>query len=169
MQVALYRADEWYAPRDDQWSQREVHNTRTPVEIVPYGPLLERWIAEDYGAHKIMCMGEPADIDAVNQFLGERYGAELHLYRSRPTYLEIAAKSISKATALRLVADHLGLFAPEEVVAFGDNYNDIELLELAGRGVAVANAKAEVIEVADGVTGAGKADGVAEEVLRLLG
>jgi hydroxymethylpyrimidine pyrophosphatase-like HAD family hydrolase len=49
----------------------------------------------------------------------------------------------------------------ENCVAFGDNYNDVEMLEAVGLGVAVANAKAEVLAVADKVTAGNKADGVA--------
>ena len=39
-----------------------------------------------------------------------------------------------------------------EIVAFGDDKNDIEMLKLCGRGIAVANAISEVLEIADEVT-----------------
>jgi len=169
LHVSLYRADDWYAPRDDQWAQREVHNTKVPVEIGDLGPVVTRWEVESYGPHKIMCMGEPEDIDAVNAFLAREFGAQLHLYRSRPTYLEIADRSISKATALQLLADETGLFQPAEVLAFGDNYNDTDMLELSGWGVAVENAKVEVRDAADEIVARSVDDGVAEKIESVFG
>ena len=52
-------------------------------------------------------------------------------------------------------------YTMDEVVAFGDNYNDIEMLKAVGLGVAVSNAKDEVLAIADSVTETNKHDGVA--------
>ena len=49
----------------------------------------------------------------------------------------------------------------ENVAAFGDNYNDIEMLESVGYGVAVGNARQEVKNAAQYVTSHHKEDGVA--------
>jgi len=52
----------------------------------------------------------------------------------------------------------------ENVVAFGDNYNDTEMLKAVGLGVAVGNANYEVLKVADVVTDTNKNDGVAKAI-----
>ena len=49
-----------------------------------------------------------------------------------------------------------------DVVAFGDNYNDIEMLKSVGLGVAVSNANLEVLAIADKVTDTNRNDGVAK-------
>ena len=49
----------------------------------------------------------------------------------------------------------------KNILAFGDNYNDIEMLKSVGIGVAVANAKPEVLSIADVITDTKKEDGVA--------
>ena len=67
---------------------------------------------------------------------------------------------MTKGTGLAFVAAHLG-FGPEETVAFGDGENDVELLEWAGYGVAVANAHARVLELADHVCPSVDEEGVA--------
>ena len=84
----------------------------------------------------------------------------MHLYRSSDTYLEIAPRAISKATGLKKILDHYD-FGMESVVAFGDNYNDIDLLQSVGWGVAVDNARMEVKAVANEITLPNKEDGVA--------
>jgi len=57
----------------------------------------------------------------------------------------------------------------KEVIAFGDNYNDIEMLKAVGCGVAVGNAKEEVKEIADEITLPGKEDGVAATLEKYFG
>ena len=74
--------------------------------------------------------------------------------------VEIAAAGVTKGSALAELCEELGISA-EEVVAFGDMLNDISMLEWAGRGIAVANAHAEVLAVADEVTASNDEDGVA--------
>ena len=55
-----------------------------------------------------------------------------------------------------------------DVIAFGDNYNDIEMLKAVGLGVAVSNAKKEVLAIADKVTDSNKNDGVAKMIAALF-
>jgi hydroxymethylpyrimidine pyrophosphatase-like HAD family hydrolase len=68
--------------------------------------------------------------------------------RSKKNYLEIVAPGVSKGTALRVLAEKLGI-PIEETIAAGDSTNDREMLEAAGLGVAVANAREELKVVAD--------------------
>ena len=89
------------------------------------------------------------------------FGEALHAYRSKATYLEIASKDISKLSALAHLLHQKFDFDLSQVVAFGDNYNDIELLNGVGLGVAVANAKEEVKAVANQITLSNLEDAVA--------
>lgn len=161
LHLSLYREDEWYAPRGDQWTEREERITKVKAVIESNESVMERWAQNDYGAHKVMCMGEETEIDHVQHILHERLSGELHLYRSRPTYLEIAPRRISKGSALKDVLHSQYGISLENVMAFGDNYNDIDMLKAVGLGVAVANARPEVLEVAREITAASVADGVA--------
>lgn len=65
--------------------------------------------------------------------------------------LEIAAPGSSKWKALRWLAEQRGI-QPEEIVAIGDDVNDVQMVRGAGYGVAVANARDEIKAVADYVT-----------------
>ncbi len=68
--------------------------------------------------------------------------------RSKKHYLEIVAPGVSKGTALRILAEKLGI-PIDETIAAGDSTNDREMLEAAGLGIAVANAREELKAVAD--------------------
>ncbi|MBK9450752.1 MAG: HAD family phosphatase [Bacteroidetes bacterium] len=166
--VSLYHADEWYVPAQDQWAAREANNTKVQPTLANFDDVFADWAARGIGAHKVMCMGPAEEIEAIEQFLAANYGDELNLYRSKPTYLEIAHSSISKRTALQLLLDQVYPIQWEDLVAFGDNYNDMEMLEAVGLGVAVGNAKDEVKQISNYIAAAGKEDGVAHTVRRLM-
>ncbi len=79
----------------------------------------------------------------------------------------IIDKNVSKGRALKFIAERLGLDV-KDFIAIGDSENDVELLEVAGFGVAVANAHEKLKEVADLVTSKPNGDGVVE-ALEFLG
>lgn len=164
--VGLYQYDQWLVPRHDFWTAREINNTKVDPDFV--GNLhsaTAQWVE---GAHKVMCMGPAEQIQVMYDRLQARHGDAVHTYRSKDTYIEISHKAISKASALALVLARYHAFGMEAVAAFGDNYNDIDLLQAVGVGVAVENARLEVKAVADMQTSHHKADGVAKAIERLL-
>ena len=87
--LSLFHNDEWYVPRDDFWTQREINNTKVQPEYQENKEVIRKWNKEDKGAHKIMAMGEEEKIDKIFNFLTEKFQEQLHLYRSKPTYIEI--------------------------------------------------------------------------------
>lgn len=91
-----------------------------------------------------------------------------HATTTGAPFLEVGRAGVTKASALARVCTERGIEA-HEVVAFGDNLNDVEMLRWAGHGVAMANAVPGAKEVADEVTLHHDADGVAVVIERLLG
>ncbi|MFD1292776.1 Cof-type HAD-IIB family hydrolase [Lutibacter holmesii] len=167
--LSLYHADEWYVPSMDYWAKREENNTKVTPEIKSSVEVLNTWIQEGKGAHKIMCMGDAEEIDALYKSLEITFSNEIMLYRSKDTYIEISHKDISKKTAIEvLLNNHYTDISMNKVIAFGDNYNDIEMLKAVGLGVAVANANEEVLQIADAVTDTNKNDGVAKAIKEFI-
>ncbi|QYA25721.1 HAD family hydrolase [Gramella sp. MT6] len=166
--LSLFHNDEWYVPKDDFWTRREINNTKVNPEFESNSNVISKWKSEEKGAHKIMAMGEEENIDRIRDFLLENYPEDLHLYRSKPSYLEIAPKAISKLTAVEHLLENHFRIPLSQSMAFGDNYNDIEMLKGVGMGIAVGNAKPEVLEIAHMVTTTGKEDGVAKSISELL-
>lgn len=74
--------------------------------------------------------------------------------------LEVQGYEIEKGKALRILCEQLNIL-PEEVLAFGDGQNDLEMLRYAGTGIAMGNADGAIRQEADGVTRSNRADGVA--------
>lgn len=161
LHFSLYQDDEWYAPRDDEWSQREARITKVLPRIMDANEVFKLWEHGNRGAHKIMVMGNSSEISMLESELTRRFSTQIHVYHSRDTYLELAPKAISKASGLELIMRKIYNGTLEEVLAFGDNYNDIEMLQQVGWGIAVDNARHEVKEVSKDVTEASIHDGVA--------
>ncbi|NCO63350.1 MAG: HAD family phosphatase [Flavobacteriales bacterium] len=161
--ISLYHHDEWFVPSLDYWANREINNTKVHPEKKSYKNVLETWKREKKGAHKIMCMGEEHEIDFLYHTLEKEHDEDIILYRSKSTYIEISHRSISKKTAIETLINYsYPNIAMQEVIAFGDNYNDIEMLKAVGLGVAVENANEEVLKIAKRVTDTNKNDGVAK-------
>ncbi len=159
--VSLFANNEWYAAAQDQWTEREAGITKVSPVIMPLQEVIDKWRSTYSGSHKVMCMGTAAEVDRMYNALNARFSNEVHLYRSKTTYLEIAPKIISKSTALAKIMKERFKSSLSEVIAFGDNYNDVEMIRDVGLGVAVGNAIPDVKAVAKEITLTSKADGVA--------
>jgi|TARA_B100002003_G_C14081097_1_gene520086 hypothetical protein len=112
---------------------------------------------------KLVIVGTPEEIDGIDKTLKDEFKGALHVAKSFPHFCEIAHRECSKANALSMLADKLDI-AQSEVVAIGDNPNDVDMVRWAGMGIGMANGTDEVKEVADWITGSIEEDGVAQAV-----
>ena len=116
---------------------------------------------------KLVAIGDPDLLDGLEVRMKARFDGRLYISKSLPFFLEFASPEVTKGSGLGFLAEHLG-FTRERTVAFGDGENDVELLEWAGFGVAVANAHPRVLAVADWVCPSAAEEGVAQVVEALL-
>jgi Cof subfamily protein (haloacid dehalogenase superfamily) len=130
------------------------------LEIHPVGDLIA-WLERP--PTKLVSVGEPRALDALEARMKAVFDGRLYISKSLPYFLEFASPTVTKAAGLAFVAELLG-FARERTVAFGDGENDVELLEWAGYGVAVANAHERVLAAADLVCPPADEEGVAQVI-----
>jgi Cof subfamily protein (haloacid dehalogenase superfamily) len=112
------------------------------------------------GCVKSMFITDPERIDGIRPRIIERFGGDVYVTKSSPLFLEALAPGVSKGSALALVMERLGL-RPEEVIAFGDEENDLPLFSAALHSAAPANAKPEVRAAAEFGIGSCDDEGVA--------
>lgn len=109
-------------------------------------------------------------VEPLNRYcreLNELYGDRLTIYCSSPTFMEILPLGVHKAGGLEKVLEILG-YEKEQMMAFGDGGNDIEMLAFAGLGVAMANGSEAARAAADYVTASNDEDGVALALERFI-
>ncbi|KUN81754.1 hydrolase [Streptomyces griseoruber] len=117
---------------------------------------------------KILAFHPTLDPDAFLTLARLAIGDRANVTRSSPSaLLEISGPDVSKASTLALCCAERGI-SHEEVVAFGDMPNDVEMLTWAGRSYAMGNAHPDVIAAASGQTVANNEDGVAVVIERLI-
>ena len=105
--------------------------------------------AHTAGNCKLLLVTEGRDVTLVrSEAVLAAFGDRVDVTRSADCLIEIVPKGISKASALRSLANKLGA-AIEETMAIGDAYNDLPMLKAAGKSVAMGNAFPEVKEEAD--------------------
>ena len=111
-------------------------------------------------------MGSEEAVDNIFPVLIKEFGTQLHVYRSNDTLIEMSPKSVSKLSAIQL------LLRPgqslNEVIAFGDNYNDMEMIQSVGYGVAMGNARKEVKAIAQDIALKNTEDGLAHWIQQNL-
>lgn len=146
-----------YAP-----SLRMVRELREPV------PELKAWLRENaVSPQKLQLFTRDIPLlDALLGSLAQRF-PRLVFTASLPNNLECNAAEAGKDHALLLLAARLGI-PREETVAFGDGLNDLAMLRAAGIGVAMQNARPEVLAAADRVSEDCDSDGVAKMIETLL-
>ena len=97
--------------------------------------------------------------DTLAKKISGEIGCRLQCYRGEKWYSFLPSGS-GKTAAIKALSKITGIDI-EDIAAFGDDSNDVEMLKFCGRGVAVANAVAEALDAADEVTLSNDEDGVA--------
>jgi Cof subfamily protein (haloacid dehalogenase superfamily) len=158
----VYVGDELYVAADTEAARAYAALNRIDFHVV--GPLLD-WLDEP--PTKLVAVGEPRALDALQPRMKERFGGREFISKSLPHFLEFAAAGVTKGSGLDFLAGHLG-FTRDDSVAFGDGENDVELVEWASYGVAVDNAHRRIKAVADWVCPPAAEQGVAQVLEALL-
>ena len=116
---------------------------------------------------KVVGIGEESKIRSKRPELESLFEGKLYVTQSSFDLVEFLHPTASKGNALKVIAEDLNI-RPEEIVAFGDNHNDIGMLQFAGLGIAMGNAHQEVKSMADYVTSSNAEDGVAKAIEELV-
>lgn len=160
--INFYSDDEWYVENlHNDLVQQEIRITGVKPRQKKFSELLARKTA----AHKLLCMGSAVDCKQMEQQLSEQYPA-LMIIRSSDNLLEIVDASVSKAQAVQyFMADRK--IDGKAAIAFGDNYNDMEMLKVVGTGIAMQNAPQPVKNNAKIVTDSNNEDGIYKALKKL--
>jgi len=139
-----YIDDQLYVEQLDDWARQYAEYAEVGIELVDD-------LAAEVAARpptKFVVLSEPADVDVLLPRLQAEWGERLFVARSQASYIELAAKGVSKSGALQWLCDRDGL-RRERTVTCGDAQNDLDMLRWAGLGVAMAEAAPDVRAAAD--------------------
>jgi Cof subfamily protein (haloacid dehalogenase superfamily) len=160
--VNCYVDDELYVA--EPWPGAERYAGFQGLELHVVGDLVA-WLSEP--PTKLVTIEEPDVLEGLKERMRGRFGSRLYISKSLPYFLEFASPEVTKGSGLEFLAEHLG-FSADRTVSFGDGENDLELLEWAGFGIAVANAHEQVLAAADWVCPSAADEGVAQVIEAVL-
>ncbi|WP_026690289.1 Cof-type HAD-IIB family hydrolase [Alteribacter aurantiacus] len=126
---------------------------------VDYGKL-EKLLHHD--PTSILVHPEEGQEDELTRLLGQAHAevTEQRNWGAPWNVIEITKGGVSKASGLQKVASHLGI-PRERIIAFGDENNDLEMIDYVGTGVAMSNAIDELKAIANEITYSNEEDGIA--------
>ena len=159
LSISYYAGLDWFCNDvNNNWIEQESEITGLSAKLLQ-GNLTD--------VHKILVMGSAEEIQRVEPVLKQAL-PHLSIQRSKDEYLEIMNPAATKAKAIQFMAQHLGISA-EQVIAFGDNFNDLDMLQYAGLSIAMGNAPDAIKQVAKEVTATNNEDGIALVLNRVFG
>lgn len=130
-------------------------------------PMAEDQLTEEMLFNKAVVAYPQEYLDQQIAKIPDAIRDEFEVIKTREVLLEFMPKGVTKAYGCELLAQHLGI-TREEIMAIGDEENDLPMIAYAGIGVAMANAVPDVKAAADVITGSNEEDGVAEIVAQYL-
>ena len=116
---------------------------------------------------KCLIVGDPERLIPIESELSLLLQGQISVYRSEPFFLELVPQGIDKAQSLAILLEKLDMNR-NEMIAIGDGYNDLSMIQFAGVGIAMGNAQEPVKKAADYITLTNDEDGVAVAVEKLI-
>lgn len=135
------------------------------VKCTELGVPVSQWMQG--GMVKMLAIATPEVIDDAQKKLRAAFPKGVNFMKSKAHYLEIVGEGIDKGSAIRVLAEKLGI-STDEIMAFGDGQNDASMLAAAGWGVAMENAVEECKAVAKLIAPRNTEDGVAQVIEKML-
>lgn len=126
---------------------------------------MERYVT--FPVVKFLMLEDGDYLSMVEPKVKAALGRDYSVYRSEPFFLEVLPKGIDKAASLERLLSKLGM-GKEQMIACGDGYNDLSMIQYAGLGVAMENAVFPVKKAADYVTYSNDNDGIAHVVEKFM-
>lgn len=161
--INLYKDNSWIIEKNDNWSDIESDIVGFKPEIDKFSHVID--VNDNIGPNKILILGDKEENLKVRDMLKDKFEDYINIYPSKPTYLEIMNKDVCKTEAIIQLLKLLDI-KQSEVIAIGDNFNDMDMIKFAEVGIAMGNAPEEVKSVSDYVTATNDEGGVAKAVYK---
>lgn len=160
--IHTYVSDEIITAKSNKYTDIENSITGMPVKTM-----------EDFkkavkgNVIKVLMLENPEYLKKVEETLKSKLSDTLNVTISKPFFLEFMDKGINKASGIERLINKLGI-KREEVIAIGDSYNDLEMIQYAGLGVCVENAPEDIKKHAAHITVSNMEHGVAKTIQEFI-
>ncbi len=166
--LALCRENGWHIHsyiNDNLYVAEMNEKTQIYVKIAGVTPIVmgDKLYDLKEAPTKMLIVDDPERMGQIADIFHRRFANQVYITSSKPKFLEFTHPQVNKGWAVSFLGEMLGIDR-DEIMAVGDSGNDVPMLEYAGLGVAMGNAKPAVKAAADVVTLSSDDDGVAEAI-----
>lgn len=163
VKIATYQPGYIYSECEkDEYLEIEAMGCAIPVTVVKHLPDVIQ-----NGIHKYVITGKPEVIPQTRKLIEKNFGNQVDTIISEPFFLEIVPKGVNKAVALDILAKYIGCES-NQIAAFGDAENDVEMLEYVGVSFAMKNGCEKTKKAALHVIDSNDEDGVAKAIEKYI-
>ncbi len=156
LHLNVYVDDKLYVAKANDFSR--AYEQATGVSAHVTGPLLD--FLEKAPTKLLAIETDREQQQYFLQYFQEKYQDRLAVTESKKHFIEFVAKEASKGLALKFLSDYYGI-SRKQVLAAGDSWNDLSMIEWAGTGVAISSADQDIKKKADIIADTPEEDGIA--------
>lgn len=160
--IQKYLSDRLYVKSATETAK--AYSSKIRVPFVEEG---EAFFSLSGAPSKLMLIVKEELRDEIMAELKAKFAQKVFITTSNPRFIEIVRPDVNKGEALTWLASKMGI-KMDEVMAIGDSYNDMEMLQQAGVSVATENAEPGIKEMCSFVTATNDEDGVAKAIDRYI-
>ena len=160
-EVMAYYGNDIFVVEMSEWAEDYGQRNSIPIRVVDQDEIRSGPMT------RLVVRGDDDAIETLEIELNDRFDGALYVTRSLSYFCEILHPDAGKDKAIGWLCEHLDI-SPSDTLAFGNGYNDIQMLSTAGLGVAVDGGVPQAIAAADLVAPSMEDDGVARVLEYLL-
>lgn len=152
----IYHDNKILAEKDDAYDL-DFLSKKNKLEVEIIEDLADKL---DFDLNKLLFSAQPSLIEKVKSDFEEKFKGKVNPIHSMPQFLDCMPAGIHKGRILLEIADFYGI-DHKDTLAFGDEINDENMIEMAGIGIAMANASDYIKNLADDICPTNDDDGIA--------
>jgi hypothetical protein len=162
LHLQAYVNDRLYVREDNEKTRLYCSISKIPFTVEPdFASLIK------LPQTKLLIIDDPDMLDPILEHFANLFGRDVVVTKSKPNFLEFTHPEGTKGHALRHLATHYG-FTVDKTIAIGDSWNDRDMIETAGLGVAMGNAVPSLKQIAGYVAPTNDEEGVRHVIERFL-
>ena len=165
LHIQAYEGDAFWCETANTFARDYQAFLNCPVRLEAVGEKLSRWLPFD--TPKMLAIDTPERVQAALPALREQFAGRVKIATSNPRFIEFVSPAAGKAASLERLSEILSI-PREEIAAFGDGLNDLDMIEWAGTSWCMENGAEEVKARADRIAPSNAEDGVAQVVEELM-
>jgi len=167
IETFIFAEDGWYLNEMNSWYDYEISLALVKGIAKPFNQALDYFKSNNIKTFKLLCLEKnEVKITKIKELLIQKFSDVVDVYQSDINNIEIMPKNIDKGASIDILCKYYNI-SPNEVIAFGDYLNDLNMMKKAGCSVAPSNAL-DIVKESSNIIGPSNDENCVGKVLERL-